>query len=246
MESFEELLVACDVRPTTLDRAEAAALDGEGYVVLDSVVDEAWLQRLRAAFEAASARPDADAGRTETGTQHSRDLAHADPVFEGVLLHPRVLAAVHHVLQRPFQLLFLSGRDPLPGYGQQGLHTDWTPRAPHTPFDVVTALWPLDGFTRESGPTRVLPGSHLVPRALPKPLQAPRAHHPDERLVLVPAGSVLVLNGHLWHSGTRNTSQGPRRALQCLWVARDRARPAGAPAPVPAWLGAAARALLGC
>jgi ectoine hydroxylase-related dioxygenase (phytanoyl-CoA dioxygenase family) len=114
----------------------------------------------------------------------------------------------------------------LPGFGQQGLHTDWLTRDPNEPFAVVTALGALDGFTNENGAPRVVPGSHLVPRPIPKAMQAPAAHHPREQLVLARAGSVVVFNGHLAHSGTRNRSRAPRRTLHSQWIALDRAQQA--------------------
>lgn len=43
-----------------------------------------------------------------------------------------------------------------------------------------------------------------------------RAHHPNEVTVTGPSGSALILNGHLWHSGTHNVSDGPRRAVQAV------------------------------
>ncbi len=214
-------------KPTSeLQAREAQALDEQGFVVLEDVLDAAVLERLRSAFEAACTPGAPATGRAETGTRHPGDLEQRDAVFSAVLEEPRVLAAVQHVLQRPFKLLFLAGRDPLPGFGQQGLHTDWIQREPSEPFAVVTALWVLDGFTADNGAPRVVPGSHRVPRPIPKDMQAPAARHPREQLVLARAGSVLVFNGHLAHSGTLNRSRGLRRSLHSQWIALDRAHQA--------------------
>ena len=57
-----------------------------------------------------------------------------------------------------------------------------------------------------------------VSRGNPKPsrsLANPASFHPDQIVVTAPAGSVLVFNGHLWHAGTCNRSNGHRRVLQC-------------------------------
>ncbi len=75
-------------------------------------------------------------------------------------------------------------------------------------------------------------------------MSAPASRHPDEVLAVASAGSVLVFNGHLWHGGTRNDGTGPRRALQCQFVARDSTPPSDPP-DVPERLGPAARYLLG-
>jgi ectoine hydroxylase-related dioxygenase (phytanoyl-CoA dioxygenase family) len=95
------------------------------------------------------------------------------------------------------------------------------PRVPSEPFHVVTALWLLDDFTPDNGATQVVPGSHRLAKGSPRPMQQPESRHPDQKLVLAEAGSVLVFNGHLWHGGTRNESARPRRALQGQFRARE-------------------------
>jgi ectoine hydroxylase-related dioxygenase (phytanoyl-CoA dioxygenase family) len=77
----------------------------------------------------------------------------------------------------------------------------------------------IDAFTAENGGTRVVPGTHRFRHPPPISLAQPLAHHPDERLVTGAAGSVLILNGHLWHSGRRNDSSAGRRAAQLVVVA---------------------------
>jgi ectoine hydroxylase-related dioxygenase (phytanoyl-CoA dioxygenase family) len=49
----------------------------------------------------------------------------------------------------------------------------------------------------------------------------PKAPHPDEQLVLAPAGTVVVFNSHAWHGGTLNRSSSPRRAVHSYWTRRD-------------------------
>jgi hypothetical protein len=195
-----------------------SSLDDGGYVVFPDVVPPRALADMRDAFERAAAR-----AAREGGTRHA-EIA-GEPAFAVVHSEPRVLAAAEHVLGRPFTLRQLSGRDPLPGFGQQGLHADWRPRAAWEPYSVVTALWLLDDFTPDNGATRVVPGSHRMSGMVPRNYADPEAHHGGERVVIAPAGSVLVFNGHLWHSGTRNRTSGPRRVVQCIFGPPD---PAGA------------------
>ena len=244
VNGIEAALRLCGVTEATLTAEAKEALDRDGYRVFPGLVATDWLARLREAFErAVGPRPNPDA--PQTGTRHVDSLACKDEAFDGVYTHPTVLAAVYHVLRRPFRVFLLSGRDPLPGYGQQGLHNDWLSRGPTDPFSMVTTLWLLDDFTPNNGATRVVPGSHLLPRPLPQSMQAPGNRHRDQRFLVASAGSVAVFNGHLWHSGTRNESNLPRRVLQCQFVARDAFRPADAPAEIPARLSPAARYILG-
>ncbi len=220
----DEMLAQFDITQTPLAPHEREALDRDGYVVLPGVIDADWLGQLRAAFESGCEK---DGGATvvkESGTRHLNDLVNRDPVFEDVYTHPRVLAAVHHILRDAFRVSQIGGRDPLPGYGQQGLHADWTARSKGEPFRIVTAIWLLDDFTGENGATRVVPGTHHLLTQPPKSFADPSSRHPDQRIIVAKAGSVLVFNGHLWHSGTANKSNRSRRVLQCSFVGRDEVR----------------------
>src|SRR5262249_45809578 len=142
-------------------------LDQHGYVLFGEAIGADWLLNLRAAFEEAWARNQHTNQGKETGTRHINDLVNCSSVFDGVYTHPRVLEAIHHVLRCPFRLGQAGGRDPLPGFGQQGLHADWVARTRGEPFRIVTTIWLLDDFTEENGPTRVVPGTHhlLAPPA---------------------------------------------------------------------------------
>jgi len=192
--------------------AELTALERDGYIVQPHALDPDRVHALRQAFDAAPA---------EGGTQHVR-IEPGIPSYETWLelrQHETVHALAATVLDRAFEVRDLHGRNPLPGFGQQGLHADWMPRASGEPYYVVTALFMLDDFTPDNGATRVVPGTHRQMATVPKSFAQPLAHHPDEKLVTGKAGSLLLMNGHLWHSGTRNTSNGPRRVVQMVIAA---------------------------
>jgi ectoine hydroxylase-related dioxygenase (phytanoyl-CoA dioxygenase family) len=197
---------------TTLDTRQRMALDDFGYVVLPDVLDARMLVALRETFERAAAEQQQGAGARESGTRHVK--------FDFDTGAGAVADAIQHVIGRPFGLMNQGGRDPLPGFGQQGLHTDWRPRAAWEPFHAATALWLLDDFKCDNGATRVVPGSHRK-GAVPKSFADPEGHHPDEKVVIARAGSVLVINGHVWHSGTRNRSKASRRVVQSAFAARE-------------------------
>jgi ectoine hydroxylase-related dioxygenase (phytanoyl-CoA dioxygenase family) len=193
--------------------ADREALDREGFLVVANVLDEAWRNRLVRAFH--------DAPVQTGGTQHV-PLTDATPeraAWDALSAHPLPLAAAEHILRRPFRVRDLHGRNPMPGFGEQGLHVDWVPRAAASPAFVVTALWMIDPFTVENGSTRLVPGSHLLPHPPPPSYRQPFARHPRELVVTGGAGSLLLFNGHLWHGGRRNESAGPRRAAQMVIAA---------------------------
>ncbi len=237
-EQIEDVLAACGARPGTLGPGPTRELDERGFVVLRDVVDPTWLEELRTGCSVC-------ADPLRPGTVHTRGLATHSEAFDRVYTEPRVLAAVYHVLGRDFVLSQLEGRAPSPGHGAQGLHADWLPRPPGDPFAVVSSIWMLDDFDAANGATRLVPGSHLDPRPVPPALRAHDARHPDEVHAAGAAGSVLVFNGHLWHAGSSNTSERPRRALQCVFHARDRRAPGQAPFGAPQRLSPVQRRLLG-
>ena len=79
-----------------------------------------------------------------------------------------------------------------------------------TPLSVNTIVY-LNEMTEERGPTYVVPGSHIGPLLPPndktnEPLQ-------DEVSVLAKAGDVVFINSAIWHSGSRNRSDGERRGI---------------------------------
>jgi ectoine hydroxylase-related dioxygenase (phytanoyl-CoA dioxygenase family) len=243
---IEYVLRECGVAEATLSPAEKESLDRLGYVVLSDVIDSGWLTRLRTAFERAVDQKQTTTNSKQSGTRHAGELIQKDEAFDGVLTHPKILAATYHVLRRSFKVLALGGRDPLPGYGQQALHTDWYPRVSSSePFSAATTLWLLDDFIENNGATRLIPGSHLWLKPLPKPMQQPDAKHPDQRFIIAKAGSALVFNGHLWHSGMRNESSRPRRVIQCQFVAREMGIMAQTQPDIPTRLTTAARYILG-
>lgn len=223
VNTMEEALSELGVSGKTLTTQEKKALDERGYVILSNLINSKLLKQLQVAFEEACKQERAAEGyetSQEQGTRHINSLGSQFAVLEPLYTHPKLLAAVYQILKRDFKLSGLHGRDPLPGYGQQGLHTDWTSPAVGE-FQVVTALWLLDDFTPESGPTRLVPGTHLARNKPDKKLLAPTAKHPQQILAIAPAGSLLIFNGHTWHSGTQNDSKNHRRVITCLFHARE-------------------------
>lgn len=244
MTGIDDILAQCGVTEKTLSHVERGALDRDGYFIAADLIDAAWLKSLRAGVESCGNGANG-AVIKDGGTRHITIPVNGDPVFLGLYTHPKILAAVHHVLHCSFRVTQIAGRDPLPGYGQQGLHADWPAREKGEPFRIVTTIWLLDDFTADNGATRLVPGTHLLSTPPPKSFAAPANRHPDQKVVVARAGSVLVFNGHLWHSGTANKSSSPRRVLQCLFVGRDEFRYSRVKVENPESLPSTARYVLG-
>lgn len=206
--------------PSSLTANQSQQLHQAGYLLLPKLIQTDWLKRLQTAFEALY-QQNREAGSRKKGTRHVEGWRQYDEeLVEPLYRHPLLQAAARQVIGRPFALGQLHGREPLKGYGAQGLHADWgidgDPKQSHS----LTSLWLLDEMTAENGATRLVPGTQMQ-RNLPRKGIGPADCHPDEILLNAPAGSVLMFNGHLWHGGSRNQSGAARRVIQCTLVAQE-------------------------
>jgi ectoine hydroxylase-related dioxygenase (phytanoyl-CoA dioxygenase family) len=215
-------LAELGVTASSIDSSTRQRLDEDGYVPLPGVLTGGQVQAIRARLAELTAAEGDEAGlevHQEAGTDRLADLVNKDPIFEICFTHPAVLAAVAHVLGE-FRLSSLNSRAVRPGQGHQPLHADWGGPVPPPGYQVCNSIWLLDDFTSVNGATRVVPGSHRLAVRARDALPDPAAAHPGEVLLLAPAGTVVVFNSHLWHGGTHNRSEQPRRALHSYFTRR--------------------------
>lgn len=224
---MDEKLWALGLEKFELDAEHKRRLDEDGFTVFEGVLEAAWVEEMRGAFDEIFAREGADAGKEVSqmeGVRRLADLVNKGAVFDPVYLQPFLLAAVGHVLGRPFKLHSLNGHDPLPGGGQQALHADWG--GERTRAHVVNSMWMLDAFTPENGATRLVPATHRTHREgkITDYVEDRMAPHPDEVRLVGPAGSVGIFNGNVWHSSCANHNGQRRRTLHCAFIAREHAQ----------------------
>jgi len=217
-------LSALGVRPDTLTEDEKAFLDSQGYLPLKGILNAAQVEALRGRLDEILNAEGEEAGKEvhqEKGTDRMADLVNKGEVFDICYTHPRVLAAIAHVLQGDLKLSSLNARFAKPGEGLQGLHADWGRLDAPGDFQVCNSIWLLDDFTEENGATRVVPGSHLWGTRMPSDEMADvSAPHPAEKLILGPAGTVVIFNSHTWHGGTLNRTSNRRRAMHSYFCRR--------------------------
>jgi len=221
---MDAALTDLGVRPDLIDAKTRAQLDTDGFAPLHGILSPDQVAAFGARLEELAAIEGSRAGaevHQEAGTDRLSDLVNKDPMFEVCFTHPVVLAAIRHVLGE-FRLSSLNSRAALPGQGHQGLHADWGVLAEGEDFQVCNSIWLLDDFTADNGATRVVPGSHRQRGKAPADeLDGdPQATHPDEVQLLAPAGTVVVFNSHVWHGGTRNGTDRPRRAMHSYFARR--------------------------
>lgn len=139
--------------PVAVDATAVKQLDVDGYTIFKNVIDQAWLEQMRTAFEAISAAEGRLAGHEARanlspeefepppGVRRLADLVNkGNGAFDGVWSWPTVLTLAGHVIRQPFKLSSLNGHEPLskrglanaaattggePAYGTQRLHRDW-------------------------------------------------------------------------------------------------------------------------
>ena len=225
--TIREALAELGVRPDTLSPAEKNALDRDGFLPLPGILDarqvSALNARLAVLLEVEGDSAGAEVHR-EAGTDRLSDLVNKGDVFAVCFTHPRVLAAVAHVLEGDLKLSSLNARAALPGQGLQGLHADWGAAVQPGDYRVCNSIWLLDDFTDENGATRVVPGTHLSAKMPHADMADVSAPHPDEKKVVAHAGTVVVFNSHTWHGGTLNATNKPRRAMHSYFCRRDEAQ----------------------
>jgi ectoine hydroxylase-related dioxygenase (phytanoyl-CoA dioxygenase family) len=209
---------------TAIDAATRERLDRDGYVPVPGVLSAAQVAAIRDRLAGLLAAEGERAGlevHQESGADRLADLVNKGPEFQPCFTDPRVLACVAHVLG-DFKLSSLNSRAALPGQGRQGLHADFGGPVPAGGYQVCNSIWLLDDFTADNGATRVVPGSHRTGVTVREALTDGEATHPDEVLLEAPAGTVVVFNSHLWHGGTLNRTDAPRRALHSYFTRRSR------------------------
>ncbi|MBY0524631.1 MAG: phytanoyl-CoA dioxygenase family protein [Gemmataceae bacterium] len=206
--------------------ADRHSLDEDGYLVLEGFMGLDLLAALRRRVVELFAEEGGRAGaefKQEPGCRRLANLVDKGDVFRQAILRPRLLECVGHVLGPEFKLSSLNVRSVDPHSDDaQPLHADMAAIADERGHWVCNAVWMLDDFTRDNGAIRVVPGSHYWRRLPQDALIDPKAPHPDERLLMGPAGTVVVMNAHAWHGGTANRTAAPRTAMHSFFARSDK------------------------
>jgi ectoine hydroxylase-related dioxygenase (phytanoyl-CoA dioxygenase family) len=187
-------------------------LENQGYLVLPGFLSEAEVERFRTRVDEIYAQEGDRSGsefKQEPGARRIANAVNKGEIFEKVIETPEVLECVEAVLGADFKLSSLNVRSANPNSNSgQPLHVDSGELPDEIGYAVCNSVWMLDHFTEQNGALRVVPGSHLWRR-----LPAPGEKVETEMLVTGKAGTVVVMNAHMWHGGTDNRTERQRRAM---------------------------------
>jgi ectoine hydroxylase-related dioxygenase (phytanoyl-CoA dioxygenase family) len=194
----------------------ADSLDEHGYALIEGVLDPddtaARLAALDALFAATPTGRNAFEGYR---TQRIYAVFAKTRAFDDLAVHPLLLGALDHALGPHYQFSAPVALRVGPGEAAQVLHRDedvYPLTRPHPPV-VVNSMWALTDFTADNGATRLIPGSHRWPAN-----RRPAEDGGETVPATMPAGSVLIYLGGLWHSGGANTTDRPRPGLLLEYV----------------------------
>ncbi len=201
-------------------------LDDEGFVVLEGLVSRGLLDALRARIDQLFLEEGENAGsefKQEPNAPRLANLVNKGEIFQRAIETPEILECTAHVLGPDFKLSSLNVRVAGPHSNcAQPLHADSGAVADDRGYWVCNSVWMLDDFTNENGAVRMIPGSHKFRRLPQEALDDPLAPHPHEVLLTGRAGTIVVMNAHLWHGATANRTPGRRRAMHAFYTRRDK------------------------
>jgi hypothetical protein len=184
-----------------------ATLERDGYLILPGLLDQDTLRSIRDT----AGQLLGPAGRNAFEGHRTRrvySVLEKTRALDRLVDHPRILALLDRLLLPNYLLSQLQIIEVEPGEAPQIEHPDdgfYPVPRPRPPLGAAT-IWTIDDFTEDNGATVLLPGSHTWPDGrIPTP--------DDPRITAVmPAGSVVVFVGTLWHGAGANTTDTPRLA----------------------------------
>src|SRR5690606_25138458 len=152
-----------------LNQEEKDFLDQNGYLNLGKILSDDQLIAIREKIGELLEKEGKNAGKElmdspyirhpkESGADRLADLVNKGAEFDVFYTHPKVLAAIFHVLGENIKLSSLNFRAAKPGAGLQKLHVDWHESVSAGDYKVCNSIWLLDDFSIQNGATRVVPG----------------------------------------------------------------------------------------
>jgi len=205
--------------PQTHDLDSARShLAQEGWCVIPNILDapkaKEVLSRLWSAAEESTRRGDdtflpfLDPNASNVRVFYLLEL---DSIFRELIQHPTAISMVQSVLGTNFLISNFTANIARPGSKSMGLHSDQSLVSPDpwTTVNALNVIWCLTDCYFENGATLYIPGSNKWERRSDVPRNANKLLTPFE----AKAGSIIVMDGRVWHTSGANVTENEDRAL---------------------------------
>lgn len=208
------------ITPEFLEEAKAKFKEN-GFAIIPNVITaekaKEALDRLWKAKEESERRGDPTRLEWLDPNEHNVRvfyLMELDPIFRELIQHPVAIEMVQAALgSKNFLISNFTANIARPGSKSMGLHSDLSLQCPdpwHSTW-ALNVIWCLTDIYYENGATLYIPGSHNWKTRADVPPEE------EARKMLVPfeakAGSIVVMDGRLWHTSGCNITKDVDRAL---------------------------------
>jgi ectoine hydroxylase-related dioxygenase (phytanoyl-CoA dioxygenase family) len=150
-------------------------------------------------------------------------LLELDAVFRELIQHPTAVDLVRSLLGETFLISNFTANIARPGSQTMALHSDQSLVVPEPwvqPW-AMNIIWCLTDVTFENGATLFIPGSHRWRTRADVPADAHRRLRPFEAR----RGSIIAMEGRIWHTSGANVTADQDRALLFGYYTRPFLRP---------------------
>lgn len=193
-----------------------------GYVIFESVLPEDLIENLyrdhQQVFDKYLENPDPTFGKN-----HYRTYLPFRPPFcdERVIANTLVIPILNDLLGKDFVCHYLASNTCISGSEYQPPHADTHQLFPGSdikpPAYHVVVNIPLVDVTEENGAMEIWGGGTHLNTFGVEEIEALAPFMPSQRATM-PAGSIMVRDGRMWHRGTENQSADPRPMLAMVYT----------------------------